>query len=127
MNRREYCLKEANKCVNGAREQDYGCPESNFTMIAELWSTYLDTDITPVDVTMMMSLLKIARIKSGRTEDSFIDLAGYAACGSELAVTKKTIDLSEVDEKSYLATMEAYDPLSYARFKHGTNGQPQDA
>ena len=35
---------------------------------------------------MMMALLKIARIKSGTaTEDSFVDLAGYAACGGEIA------------------------------------------
>lgn len=35
---------------------------------------------------MMMALLKIARIKTGTaTEDSFVDLAGYAACGAEIA------------------------------------------
>lgn len=40
---------------------------------------------------MMMSLLKIARIKSGGgTGDSFVDLAGYAACGGELAELEKT-------------------------------------
>jgi hypothetical protein len=39
-----------------------------------------------VDVAMMMALLKIARIQSGTaTEDSFVDLAGYAACGGEIA------------------------------------------
>lgn len=35
---------------------------------------------------MMMALLKVARIRSGTgTEDSFVDLAGYAACGGEIA------------------------------------------
>ena len=35
---------------------------------------------------MMMALLKIARIAGGSgTRDSFIDLAGYAACGGECA------------------------------------------
>lgn len=44
-----------------------------------------------VDVAMMMSLLKIARIKNGGgTGDSFVDLAGYAACGGELAEMAKT-------------------------------------
>jgi hypothetical protein len=34
---------------------------------------------------MMMALLKISRIKNGGgTGDSFVDLAGYAACGGEL-------------------------------------------
>jgi len=37
-------------------------------------------------VAMMMALLKIARIRTGTaTEDSFVDLAGYAACGAEIA------------------------------------------
>lgn len=35
---------------------------------------------------LWMALLKIARIQSGTaTEDSFVDLAGYAACGGEIA------------------------------------------
>lgn len=85
MNRTEI-LKKANECVCGDREQDYGSPESNFELIANLWSTYLDFDITAVDVAMMMSLLKVARVKSGRWhEDNFIDLAGYAACAGEIA------------------------------------------
>lgn len=85
MNRTEI-LKKANECVMGDREQDYGSPEDNFDIIAKLWSTYLDFDITAVDVAMMMSLLKVARVKSGRLhEDNFIDLAGYAACAGEIA------------------------------------------
>ena len=85
MNRTEI-LKKANECVMGDREQDYGNPENNFGLIAQLWTTYLDTLITVNDVPMMMALLKIARIKSGRWhEDNFIDLAGYAACAGEIA------------------------------------------
>lgn len=34
---------------------------------------------------MMMALLKVARIYTGTgTEDSFVDLAGYAACAGEI-------------------------------------------
>jgi hypothetical protein len=37
-----------------------------------------------------MALLKIARIRTGTaTEDSFVDLAGYAACGAEIALTNR--------------------------------------
>lgn len=79
-------LKKANECVTGSRAQDYGSAERNFELIAKLWSTYLDADISAVDVAMMMALLKIARIKSGRWhEDNFVDLAGYAACAGEIA------------------------------------------
>lgn len=82
---REECLKKAQECVCGQREQDYGTPESNFGLIANLWSGYLGQDIKPQDVAMMMALLKIARIKNGGgTGDSFVDLAGYAACGAEI-------------------------------------------
>ena len=84
-------MMQADKCVNGQREQDYGTPEQNFQIIADLWSAYKGVSFSPVDVAMMMSLLKIARIKSGGgTGDSFVDLAGYAACGGELAELEKT-------------------------------------
>lgn len=83
---REEILDEAKKCVCGQREQDYGSPESNFQIIADLWNGYLgihrqlDTPmsyadnhiaytilspITATDVAMMMALLKIARIRNG--------------------------------------------------------------
>ena len=88
------CLHEAEKCVTGQRAQDYGTVESNFSTIARLWAVYLkaaipallDIELDPVDVAMMMGLLKIARIATGTaTADSFIDLAGYAACGCEIS------------------------------------------
>ena len=37
-----------------------------------------------VAVAMMLALLKVARIHNGDKMDSFIDLAGYAACASEI-------------------------------------------
>ena len=83
--KREDCLKRANACVNGDREQQYGNPENNFNMIASLWSDYLNLKITALDVACMMSLFKIARIKGGVVKsDNWIDLAGYAACGCEI-------------------------------------------
>lgn len=82
---REKTLTKAISCVCGDRERDYGTPEDNFGIIAQLWTTYLGMYVTPIDVAMMMALLKIARIKSGGgTGDSFVDLAGYAACGAEI-------------------------------------------
>lgn len=82
-------LEKAKECVNGKREQDYGSPEDNFKIIADLWTAYKGVDFTSLDVAMMMALLKIGRIKNGGgTGDSFVDLAGYAACGGEIAETK---------------------------------------
>ena len=78
-------LDAAKACVCGQREQDYGNPENNFGLIGQLWTVYTGTPISAKDVAMMMALLKIARIKTGTgTEDSFVDLAGYAACAGEI-------------------------------------------
>ena len=86
--KRKEILTRAEECVNGSREQDYGSPEDNFNTIANLWNAYLGNKVfqlEAIDVAMMMALLKIARIRSGNgTADSFVDLAGYAACGGEL-------------------------------------------
>lgn len=90
MNRAEI-LEAARVCVCGEREQDYGTPEDNFTTIGRLWSVYLsaahpDTAkaITAKDVAVMMALLKVARIATGNSPGSFVDLAGYAACAGEI-------------------------------------------
>lgn len=84
MNRLE-TLKAAAECVCGSREEDYGSPEDNFAVIASLWTAYTGTDVTPKDVAMMMALLKIARAKAGSKPDTYVDLAGYAACGAEIS------------------------------------------
>lgn len=84
MNRKE-CLEESIKCVCTDREGQYGSPENNFSLIAELWSAYKGETFTAEDVAMMMALLKIARIKMGKhNDDNYVDLAGYAACACEL-------------------------------------------
>lgn len=83
--KRQEVLETAAKIVCGERQENYGKPENNFRLIAELWRAYLHIELTPTDVAMMMALLKIARIKTGTaTDDSFVDLAGYAACGAEI-------------------------------------------
>ena len=94
---RKETLEKAIECVCGQRELDYGSPENNFETIGLLWSTYLCAahpdytlkfplnGITPKDVAVMMALLKVARIATGKAEDSFVDLAGYAACAGEIA------------------------------------------
>lgn len=83
--KRAEILDKAKACVCGDREEDYGSPERNFAIIAKLWSAYKNETFTPVDVAMMLALLKIGRIAGGRIkDDNAIDLAGYAACAGEL-------------------------------------------
>lgn len=87
---RAECLSRALACVCGEREDDYGTPEDSFGKIAALWSAYRGETYTAQDVAVMMALLKIARIGGGRaTVDSWVDLAGYAACGCEIS-TRET-------------------------------------
>ena len=85
---RKRVLREAEKCVCGKREQDYGEPEDSFQKIGTFWTAYLNyaVKIDAEDVAAMMALLKIARISENPQHmDSWVDLAGYAACGGEIA------------------------------------------
>lgn len=86
MTTRKEILKQATDAVYTDREGQYGSPEDNFRRIADLWTAYWGGyPFEPKDVAMMMSLLKIARIATGKhKDDNYIDLAGYAACGGEL-------------------------------------------
>lgn len=90
---REQILETAIKTVCQDKQDLYGAVENNFQLIADFWSAYLNTPVKAVDVAMMMGMLKIARIRTGKfTQDNFVDLAGYAACGAEVAeldVSKK--------------------------------------
>ena len=92
---RKDILLEASKCVCGDRQRDYGTPEDNFATIAKLWNAYLGDNVCDAnDVAMMMALLKIARIRTGaKTPDSYIDLAGYAACGGEIGTKAKPMNI----------------------------------
>lgn len=92
---RKSILEAAGKCVCEGEEQ-YGPPEDNFQLIADLWEAYIKVkcvsrgarvDIFPDDVAMLMALLKIARTVTGTPKaDNYVDLAGYAACAGEIAV-----------------------------------------
>ena len=86
---RKGILDAAAQAVTVDRAATYGGPEKSFGVIAAYWSAHLDTQVSATDVAVMMGLLKIARIKSSPAhDDNWIDLAGYAACGGELAAGK---------------------------------------
>lgn len=89
-------LEKAKEIVCTDRNGQYGEPEDNFAVIAELWGTYLSCRTVPfgakveleaTDVGMMMSLFKIARFATADSAkaDTFIDLIGYAACAADCA------------------------------------------
>ena len=83
---RKECLDHAAKAVLTDRAREYGTPEDCLTLIAALWSRYTGCDISTADVAAMMLLLKLARVEwNSRHADSWVDIAGYAACGAECA------------------------------------------
>lgn len=96
---REDCLNEALVIVHQDRNSKYGEPEDNFGDIGSYWTTFLrkklkvDAEVTPADVAIMSALIKVSRLQNTPDhEDSWIDIAGYAACGVECATEPKAAD-----------------------------------
>jgi hypothetical protein len=76
----------ADELVNGDRQDVYGDPHTNHQRIADLWNAYLSGSpsdvIRPTDATVMMLLLKVARLMhSSDHKDTWVDIAGYAQVG----------------------------------------------
>jgi len=82
--KRDEVLDEAQQCVMKDRAATHGEMEDNFMLIARYWSAHLGHKVEPVDVGVMMTLLKIARAKGNpHYEDNYVDGAGYLACAAE--------------------------------------------
>ncbi len=87
---RARCLETALGYVTRDRSSSYGDPEDNFANIAEIWNAQgLRIDgrcLASSDVALLMAGMKLARLRfNPGHEDSWIDLAGYAACGMDVA------------------------------------------
>ena len=89
MDRREI-LRLAEEMVMVDRQEEHGPPEQNLGRIAKLWGAYLGVSIGSSDACAMMILLKVSRLAHKKSDDSFIDIAGYASLGAELASTIPT-------------------------------------
>lgn len=88
-------LKEALGIVE-KRGLSYGKPENNFARISQLWSIYFGMReattregmylVDETDVAILMVLMKVARLMERPDHlDSWLDIAGYAACGAEVS------------------------------------------
>ena len=84
---RDTILDTAKQCICTDREAEYGTPQENLGRIAALWSGYAAHDFQYWhDVAVMMALVKVGRIASGKVkQDTYVDMAGYAALAGELA------------------------------------------
>jgi len=94
MTDRETILRTAEELISGNRHKEYGPALKMHERIGALWSAYLGHEVSPVDVAMMMILLKSSRVKvGGSVGDSFVDICGYSALAGEMHA-----DLSEADD-----------------------------
>ena len=88
-------LDIATKIVTGQRQYDYGDKYQNHQNISELWSSYLGAKVSAHDVAICMLLVKVARLKNRKTEDCYIDMAGYAAIAGEINDTDTSISTTK--------------------------------
>ncbi len=86
-------LKKAYATINGERQDSYGNPEDSFKIIAALWTIYLkaegllpeDKELSPLNVAVMMSLFKHARMSGQKpSADNFVDAAGYLGIAGDM-------------------------------------------
>ena len=86
--KRKEILAAAEGLMYGDRQEDYGSPYENHRRIAVLWSAYLGTEVSPMQVAICMALVKIARLQENKEDskdDTFIDLVAYASIAGEMA------------------------------------------
>lgn len=103
-------LYNAAMTVTTQRGAQHGALEPSFQMVADMWTTFLqsatkhrkvgsdfvlvdDLSVTAADVLKMMTLLKIARAVHGDplNEDHYVDAAGYIALDAALSLGDKKV------------------------------------
>lgn len=85
MNRADI-LTAATTAVTRDRATTHGAAEDTFGAIARVWSARLGVTVRPDQVAILLIDLKTCRAWGNPGhDDNWIDMAGYAACGGELA------------------------------------------
>ena len=85
----EDILDTAARITRGDRNASYGPPDQDFRRTAGMWSALFQAKLKdgetfePRDVAMAMILLKCSRESHQRKLDNWVDIAGYARCGSK--------------------------------------------
>lgn len=89
MPHREYILSEASRLVVTERNASYGDPRDDFLRTATMWNVLFKDklghakEFVPSDVARALICVKLSRTCQAKSEDNWVDIAGYAACGSE--------------------------------------------
>jgi hypothetical protein len=78
----EDILEEALRITKGDRNASYGPPDQDFQRTAKMWSAIKGVEFEAREVALFMIALKLSRETHQRKRDNFVDIAGYARCGS---------------------------------------------
>lgn len=96
MSKREEVLSDAIEIVTQDRNREYGGPEDSFGLIADYWTILFGIPVTATKVALAMDLLKTARLQSNPAHrDSWVDKAGYSACGYEVSAVDMPVPTIE--------------------------------
>lgn len=83
-------ILEAAKLTCADRDSTYGGAAQNFQNVADCWQIILGHPVTDTQVALCMIALKLVRASyNPKHTDSWIDLAGYAALGGEIACARE--------------------------------------
>ena len=78
------CLAAADAAVRDRRES-YGSPQDNYARLSAFLSPLLEMDVSALQGVLICIQMKISRLMNDPLhEDSWIDIAGYAAVGFEI-------------------------------------------
>ena len=78
----EDILEEASRITSGDRQNQYGPADQDFKRTAQMWSAIKGVEFTPKEVAMFLICLKLSRETHQKKRDNWVDIAGYAKCGS---------------------------------------------
>lgn len=83
---RKDTLEKALEIIQGDRHNEYGPAQDHFKEAAIVWSLLLKQEVTSAQVILCLAALKLVRLSTKNNhQDSWVDLAGYAALGNEVA------------------------------------------
>lgn len=71
-------LLQAEKIVNGDRDEQYGNPSQAFQEYSNILKTTFDIDLTPEQICKVQMAIKLGRLKYKFKQDSLLDLIGYS-------------------------------------------------
>lgn len=73
---------EAERVTSGDRQAQYGPPDQDFQRIAAMWGALKGVPFSAREVAMFMVCVKLSRETHQKKRDNWVDIAGYAKCGS---------------------------------------------